>query len=37
VLEKRSTVVGPAVEAKPAAAVPPPAPDSRWKRLFGKD
>jgi len=37
VLEKRSTVVGPAVEAKPAAAVRPPAPDSRWKRLFGKD
>lgn len=36
-LQKRSTVVGPAVAAKPAASAPPTPPDSRWKRLFGKD
>ena len=35
-LQKRSTVVGPAVTAEPAAAPAAPA-ESRWKRLFGKD
>ena len=35
-LQKRSTVVGPAVTAEPATAPAAPA-ESRWKRLFGKD